>query len=404
MFTTEKLPRLGRNIVISHGGQALTWCMCIGIILLAAAAFLKWHFVGKTFGAFGDEAVYVATVEAQARGLDPYDLGVQRLLGVIPTNFVNSPPAATWLLGIFGIGPLRRIFPEILLGSHLISLPVLVVSLGNIFFGTSILCRLLAFACFLALFAAGGLFMFDTGNLAMLLHALMAASLSRGLLLRRWRLFYIALMFSSLFKPIYLAYALMPAASYGWSWLQAKRGALATALVATAYLFTVWMAPKETGEWLANLRMATFIAGDLGLNIYSGARRLLATSDSFILFSVQACFCGLLLAGALLVRNHDRRRWAALLVAVIYVNPRMMFYDVAIAAIPLTYLFSELLPKRLSSEVRLGASVGILGAVHILAFRSILVPPDILFPLTTLTILWFSVIRDEAARLRFVLP
>ena len=81
----------------------------------------------------------------------------------------------------------------------------------------------------------------------------------------------------------------------------------------------------------------------------------------------------------------------------------MMFYDIAVAAIPLTYLFSKLLPRRLSSEVRLGASVGILGAVHILAFKSILVPPDVLFPLTTLTIIWFSVVRDEAARRRPIL-
>ncbi|MBR0679042.1 hypothetical protein GXW74_00960 [Roseomonas eburnea] len=399
-MSSQPLPRLAalhRLRTLLPSDEQLVWLTSLGLGLLAVVALLERHVWGDTSPIFWDLPVYVATSEAQARGLDPYAPEVMRLLGLPDYLFVNSPPIATWLLGLAGGTPLRPHLGALLALAHVGALLAMPLVLGRVFFGHGMAGFALAAAAFLTMFAGAGITSVSAANLGTVLHAVILLALAPGLLRGRWAAFFVAVALASLFKPFYLAYCLLPAAANGWNWRHALVGAGISATVLVAHAASALIAPEAFSGWIANLRAAILVQGDTGTNLL-GARAL--RDGGALRYLVQAAVIVAFLAVALLGRIRGRALWAALLIVVQFVNPRMMVYDLAVAAIPFAFLAAPFIPAGRGPLARIGIAVGAVSVVQFAAYNGRLLDGSLLFPLMALALVLAACCAGRAAEER----
>jgi hypothetical protein len=184
-----------------------------------------------------------------------------------------------------------------------------------------------------------------------------------------------------IFKPYYVFFWIIPARAHGFSWRQTATAACLALLAAFTYVLPLWLAPDTFYTWVDNV-MTTLGIGDIGVNVFGAfSERLTAAEPPWLPHAAQLVFVALLTALLLPTRLAGRRLWAALFVGAVFMNPRPLGYDVAIAAIPLVFLVATLLPRSIGLGWRLVmSSCGLAGAMLVLAYDDRVLPADILFP------------------------
>jgi hypothetical protein len=366
----------------------IVWLVAAGAIAMGIAIIVQRHAVTGA-KIFWDLPVYVAAAQAYELGLDPYDPAVLVSLGVRPDFYFTSPPTVAILFRLAGEANLTSLVGPVLLTAHFIAFFTLPLALGRLFFGRAPERLLLATAAMVMLYMYAGVFAFAAANNGTVLYCAIAASLIRGFEKDRWTPFLVAVLIATLFKPFYLAFLAIPVLARGFSWRLAVAGAVTGLVALGVYALFALFDPGTFGRWLARLSAQTIEVGYAGQNIYGGLLELKPSAPRGVLGAVQLVFTTVLAAAFLLIAPRGRLRWAFLLALVIYVNPRVLTYDFSIAAIPLAFAASTLLPRTLEEGTRLALSVAALTMVLLVPvhWRIGLLPEGLLFPMATLVIM-----------------
>jgi hypothetical protein len=105
------------------------------------------------------------------------------------------------------------------------------------------------------------------------------------------------------------------------------------AMAALAYLAPLMAAPALFHEWLRALSKQTLIDGLLGSGLFAAVFH--QTSARLAPYEAQLALSVVLVLASLALPQERARRIAGLTVAAVFLNPRLMPYDICIAAIPL---------------------------------------------------------------------
>ncbi len=334
-------------------GRVILACAEWGLLVFAIGWGLEHFITGGSAAAkpqFGwDLDVYIAAARALAAGLDPYDSAVLHAMGVEPVLHFTSPPLIAWILGLFGrvapwlMGPLLSTLT-------LVALTATPMLLARLFYPRLPAAGVVAIGASFAGFHCAGVTALFAVNMGTLLYLPIIATLADGLLRRRWTAFHIAVAIATVFKPFYAAFWLAPVLAHGFNFRQARVGAIAACASAAGYLLPALLTPTQFNAWLDRLSLQTLGSADVGESAFGAAFTTHWPADHPLApYLVHLLFAAALVGLAATIRR-PHVRWAALLVGVILINPRMKEYDQAIAAVPLVYLggllFSDLMGPR----------------------------------------------------------
>jgi hypothetical protein len=379
---------------------AVIWLAAAGLFALAAAIFVDRHFIGEPVPLFWDLPVYDAAVRALAEGADPYNSAELHRFGPPDYLHFTSPPAIAWLLTLIaksGLGPLLK---PALLVLHLAAMVGITLVLGRLFFGREPERLALAGAALLMLFGAFGVGTLAAANNGTALYWWIVATAVAGFERDRWTAFHVAVLVAAAFKPFYAFFWMLPVLAQGLSFRHGGIAAAGALVAAASYVIPVLVDPATFWHWLENVTRQTLAQGDLGSNVFAAASRLTAAQHAaWLPYAAQLAFNGILLGLVWLTPVKGRARWAMLIIAAVFMNPRAQGYDMAIASIPLAFAAALLLPASLSTGLALVVSVyGLALPMLVLSYRLIaLVPAPILFPLVVALVLLGT---DLAMRLK----
>ncbi|HEY4249609.1 MAG TPA: hypothetical protein VGM87_00330 [Roseomonas sp.] len=374
--------------IAAREGLAL-WLVAGGAIAAGVAILVQRHVISAVHPLFWDIPVYVAAVNAYRLGLDPYVPAVLHSMGAPTSFFLTSPPTVARLFRLVAEAGLQPVFRSLLVALHLLAFLTLPIALGRLFFGRAPARLALALGAMILLFEAAGTEAFSSGNNGTLLYCAIALAALGGFRQGRWWLFLLAVFVATLFKPFYLAFLAVPALAHGVSWRLAVIGtAVGLAAIGVYVLFAVFD-QVNFANWLARLSEQTMGEGLVGRNIYGGLRSLVPAAPQTVLILAQLLYIAALAAAFLLLNPTGRLRWAFLLVAATFANPRISVYDDSFATIPLAFAAATLLPRALPMGVRLAVTVAVLAPLLLVpTYRTVaLVPAGLMFPLTSLAIL-----------------
>ena len=107
----------------------------------------------------------------------------------------------------------------------------------------------------------------------------------------------------------------------------------AMAAAALTYLVPLMAAPALFHEWLRALSKQTLIDGLLGSGLFAAVFH--QASARVAPYEAQLAFSAALVVASLALPRAPTQRAAGLLLAAVFLNPRLMPYDICVAAIPL---------------------------------------------------------------------
>ncbi len=377
----------------------ITWLAAAGLLAFSVVALLDRHVFGDTSPLFWDLVVYGEAVDLLASDLNPYNSQLLHNGGVANYLHYTSPPAITWLFAAIAHSPFRALFKPALILLHFIAIIGTPIVMGRLFFGHSPARLALAAGAFLTLFAISGIGAFSAMNNGTVLNFLIVAMSPRGFVRREWSAFHVAVTLAAVFKPYYLFFWIIPVMAHGFSWRQAAIAALCGTAAALTYLLPLWMDPELFRAWVNNLVQQMLVLGDAGANVFGAVKLLTGQADHWLPYAAQIIFIAFL-AGLLLATPLKRLElWAALFIGAIFMNPRILGYDIAIASIPFAFAFATLLPASISKGFRLILSTYLLaGSMLVLSYNSRVIPQAVLFPLSVAALLLVMSLRAGHGR------
>jgi len=311
---------------------ALVWALAIGVFVVGAGVMLTPH--ERAVYWLRDLKVYSTAVSTFAAGADPYRSALARHAGGL---FFTGPPFVWWLYKRVAESPLRPLVRHGLIAAGLISSAVLPLMQSRLLLGDRPERLALGAAVFFAAFSGAGFIAALAMNNGTVLYALIVAALFPAIARDRWIFFHAAVALATAFKPFYAAFWLVPLLADGIS-ARHLAGCLAgAAAAASAYLVPALAAPALFAEWLHALYKQTLIDGLLGTNVFAAVFQWsIAPGRGLAPYEAQLALSGVLLLASLTLAHTDRpRRTAGLMLTAVFLNPRLMPYDICIAAIPL---------------------------------------------------------------------
>ncbi len=379
--------------------RLVSWTAAIVAIALATAILIQRHAISAVHPIFWDLGVYVGAAQAYALGLDPYDSAVLHGVGAPAGFYFTSPQPVAALFRLIAAMGLTPVLGPLLLGLHLAACAILPLALGRLFLGRSADRTALAVGAFVTLYAAGGTIVLGAANNGTLLYCAIALAAITGFEKARWTPFLAAVLIATLFKPFYLAFLAVPALAHGFSWSLAIRGVVAGLASVCIYGLFAAIDPGTFGNWLARLTEQTLRDGLIGQNIYAGVRALLPAASTTALGLAQLTYVAAFAAAFLVTNPRGRLRWAFLLAAATFANPRVYSYDDSFAAIPLLFAAATLLPRALPFGIRLSIALAVLVPLLLIpTYRTVgLVPIGLMFPLATILIFSGAALAQRAA-------
>jgi hypothetical protein len=198
-----------------------------------------------------------------------------------------------------------------------------------------------------------GLLATQTGNIAVLFYALLLATAIPGLRRNQWLPFYLAVFLSASIKPGYLPFLLLPFLYSEEKNRRQPAWAILTGLLTTLGLLSQrWLTPTLYTRFTQTLAQRTTQAGDVGVSLYGITYHLLHSRHLPAQTPLAALAYTALLAITLTLlirlRHHPHTpAWQSLvLIGVLFLNPRLEFYDLCIA-FPIAFLLvTATLPTR----------------------------------------------------------
>jgi hypothetical protein len=331
------IPASGREKVLrtasARGATARTpsaaavlavWAIAIALFLVGAAVLVTPHERAAYW--LRDLPVYRTAIATFAAGSDPYRAALApRARGL----FFTGPPFVWELYKLAAESSFRRLVGPALVVAGLVSSAVIPLVQGWLFLGRRAERMALGCAFFFAAFAGAGFFAAMATNNGTPLYALLTVALVPGVTRDRWFFFNAAVALATAFKPFYAAFWLVPLLSNG-----SLLGCLAAmAAAALTYLAPLLAAPALFHEWLRALSKQTLIDGLLGSGLFAAVFH--QTSARLAPYEAQLAFSALLVIASLALPQTRTLRIAGLMLAAVFLNPRLMPYDICVAAIPL---------------------------------------------------------------------
>jgi hypothetical protein len=372
--------------------EAAIWSTAGALFIFAVLALFDRHLIGATSPLFWDLPVYRHAVELLAEGKNPYDSALLHDAGVSPWLFFISPPAVMMLFTGIANTPLRHVLEPTLYALHVVAILGTPFLLGRLLFGPSPARIALAIGGFITLFAAAGLGAVSAMNNGSVLNFFVVAGAVAGFRRRRWTGFHIAVVIAAIFKPYYVFFWILPVLAHGFNWRQIFIGAALAALAALFYIMPLWLAPDIFDAWRSNV-MTTLSIGDDGSNVFGVfndwvASTGLGTDLIWLPAAAQLAYITLLVALLLVFPLKGPALWAACLLSAVFMNPRPLAYDLALAAIPLIFLTAMLLPRAMSMGWRLTMSTWLLTATMlVLCYNNRIAPAGGVFPIVVAGVL-----------------
>jgi hypothetical protein len=385
MFYSQ-MPSIRENTVL--------WIVTAGLLAFCACGLLDRHLLGHTSPLFWDVPVYLRAADLLASGQNPYDSALLHQSGVPSYLYFISPPAVMLLLAAVAKSPFHALLAPTLYVLHFVAMIATPLLLGRLLFGGSPARLGLALGAFFTLFAAAGLGAFSAMNNGSVLNLLIVATAVHGLTRGRWTGFHIAALIAAIFKPYYVFFWILPVLAKGFDWRHVFIGAALTLLAALTYILPIWLAPDIFHAWMGNV-LTTLAVGGVGANVFGALDDWITAAElGWLPHAAQLVYIGYLAGLLLLTRLRGRELWAALLLSAVFMNPRPLGYDVAIAAIPLAYLTARLLPHSLGWSLRLALSTtGLAVSMMVISYNDHIAPAAMLFPLAAGGVLTLTALR-----------
>jgi hypothetical protein len=320
-------------------------CILSVLVVSALTWFLYQHDLRGH--CFWDAHVYLRAISAYRHGADPYSAQSNLM-------FVYSP----LVLEMMNLG--RLVFPGPILWylylalacTASLCLPVLVsLCLGIRWLSISI-----SILIFSLLPGFMGEFSVLSGNIAVVLYAMILLPLLFALHTNRWSWFYVAVILSALIKPPMLAFLLFPLLR-GYI----IPGFLSGLAVALAYLLQRLFMPALYHRFAQAVYTQLVLTGDMGFGLFSRLPTQPRTAAP-LLFT--AGIAGILWYLRTAGWRPSSRLWVpVILLTCILINPRLLGYDAQIAMLPALCLLLEITPVRSEKQRRI---VAVLFAVALL--------------------------------------
>jgi hypothetical protein len=305
-----------------------TWIIAIALFLGGAAVLLTPHEQAAYW--LRDLAVYRTAVATFAAGSDPYRAALAPQAHGL---FFTGPPFVWELYRLAAESPFRRLVGPALVAAGFVSSAVIPLVQSRLFLGRRAERMALGSSFFFTAFAGAGFFAAIATNNGTPLYALIMVALVPGITRDRWLFFNAAVALATAFKPFYAAFWLVPLLSNG-GYRRHLVGCIAgMAMAALAYLAPLMAAPALFHEWLRALSKQTLIDGLLGSGLFAAVFH--QTSARLAPYEAQLALSVVLVLASLALPQERARRIAGLTVAAVFLNPRLMPYDICIAAIPL---------------------------------------------------------------------
>ena len=191
----------------------------------------------------------------------------------------------------------------------------------------------LGWSFFFTAFAGAGFFAAMATNNGTPLYAMITVALVPAVTRDRWFFFNVAVALATAFKPFYAAFWLVPLLSNGSYTRHLVGSVVGMAAAALAYLAPLMAAPALFHEWLRALSKQTLVDGLLGSGLFAAVFH--QTSARLAPYEAQLALSALLIIASLALPQARSQRIAGLTLAAVFLNPRLMPYDICVAAIPL---------------------------------------------------------------------
>lgn len=389
--------------------ETAIWLTAGALVIFSLLAFIDRHLIGATSPLFWDLPVYRHAVELLAEGKNPYDSALLHDAGVPPWLFFISPPAVMMLFAGIANTPLRHLLEPALFILHVVAIVGTPFLLGRLLFGPSPARIALAMGGFLTLFAAAGLGAVSAMNNGSVLNFFIVAGAFSGFRRRRWSGFHLAVVIAAIFKPYYVFFWILPVLAHGFNWRQVFIGASLATLAALAYIMPLFLAPDIFHAWRSNV-MTTLSIGDVGSNVFGVFDAWLTgkgfnTDQVWLPAAAQLAYITLLIGLLLIFPLKGPALWAACLLSAVFMNPRPLAYDLALAAIPLAFLTAMLLPRAIGLGWRLAISTWLLaGTMLVLCYNDRIAPRGGVFSIVVAGVLLAVIVRARRAPLRHRFP
>jgi hypothetical protein len=346
--------------------------------VLAMWLGLSWFVLGD-YTLFWDFRVYTAAMAALARGENPYDPTVLHALGAPEFLYFTSPPAVAGAMQVLAQLGLSWLYAAAIILLHIAAMIATPVMLTRLLFGEGATRASLGVGVFFAMFTGAGVFTLAVLNNGTPLYAFIVLAACQGFKTERWRLFHVAVVLATIFKPFYLVLWVIPVLAKGFSWRQAFIGAGCAIAALSTYLLAYVLTPEMFASWWEMLTRQVLADGSRGDSLFAFVSgRVGEDGPSWAGYAAHFAYMGAIVALLLMTRVQGPARWALLLAAGIVLNPRIMVYDKVIAAIPLVYLGALIVPWRMQMGARLALSAlglvfGVVIATMVLGLPSSLI-------------------------------
>lgn len=359
---------------------------------LAIAIGLSLFVVGEHFSLFWDFRVYTSAIQAMAAGEDPYDPAILHTYNAPEFLYFVSPPAVAAVMQGFAKLGLSGFYAVMIVALHIGAMIATPVMLCRLFFGEGKGRLPLAFSATFAMLSGAGVFALSVVNNSTPLYAFIVLATVIGFRERRWRLFHVAVLLATIFKPYYVVLWIVPVLARKFSWRQVIIGSACGVAGLSTYGLAYVFAPELFASWWEMLQLQILTSGSRGDSLFGFVPRILGESaPEWAAYAVHVAYMAVIVLLLLFSRAQGTARWAALIVAGIFLNPRIMVYDKITAAIPMVYLgallIPALIPVRASLGLRLAASALAMSFGAAALTMGLHAPSGLLFPTLALALI-----------------
>ena len=311
--------------------------LLLAILWYGFFAFTMW----RNPDLFWDAKLYGQSVHTLQAGGNPYALRMQE-------NFVYSPvflKTAVLLSNLVSFHLLAVLY-LLVHGAAVLAIPFVV---ARFYLQPSWFTPAIALLCFAFHPGLNGQIALLSGNVSSILYATVLLAGVPGIRRNKWSVFYLAIALGAIIKPQILSLLLLPVFA-GESQLSLS---LITALaVAAAKLIERVLWPVLYTAFLKAAFFQVVVLNDSGIGlvryfVHYHLGENIPLLHRNVVYLVDIVLTGAMLIGLRTIRSKTPRTispatWrAAILVAAILANPRMMPYEAAIAVMPATLLIME---------------------------------------------------------------
>ena len=292
-----------------------------------------------------DCGVYATAIDTWRSGGDPY-----LFVSGADLPFVY-PPLFLYLGATFArlLGP--HIGWIVYVTLHLIATAAIPWILYRFYLQSTTVGPIAVYALYFAAPGFIGMLATETGNIAVMGYALLLLAAVPGLRRNKWLLFYLAVLLCTIAKPSFLPFLLLPV-FFGQR--QILWAVLTGLLSAVGLIAQRWAAPTLYTRFSETLAKRTREVGDVGVSVFGLVFHVLRNLHLPGQLVLPVLAYGALILTVLtvlfLLRSRPRTPpWYALvLLGVLFLNPRLEYYDFCIAFPLAFFVFVERIPARIS--------------------------------------------------------